>query len=545
MNEEQESSVFIHHESCPRCGSRDNLARYSDGHGHCFGCGHYEHGDGEPQTQERTKIAKELITDGDVQALSKRGIDADTCARFGYVVAVHNGSGVQIAPYRNADGVVVAQKVRDADKNFYSLGDMKAALPLWGMWLWKDAGRKVIITEGEIDAMSVSKMQGNKWPVVSIKNGAQAAEKNIRAALEWLNGFDEVVLCFDNDDPGRAAAIACAEALPPGKAKIANLEPFKDANEMLVKGKGEELINRLWQAKAYRPDGIVSLADIREEILAKPETGLPWFSDTLTKLTYGRRYGEVVAFGAGTGTGKTDWLLEQIEYDTATLGLKVGAFFLEQQPAETAKRIASKHTNKLFYLPDAGWEQQELVDALDAMIKENRLFFYNHFGVTAWDGIKSKIRFLHAHEGVRVFYLDHLTALATGQDNEERVELERIMAEIGGLVKELDILIHLVSHLATPEGKPHEEGGRVMIRHFKGSRAIGFWCHFMFGLERDQQAAALTERQTTTFRILKDRLTGKSVGETVRFRYDAATGRLNELNEDMPARSESDDACPF
>lgn len=33
---------FIKHEPCPECGSRDNLARYDDGSGWCFGCGHYE-----------------------------------------------------------------------------------------------------------------------------------------------------------------------------------------------------------------------------------------------------------------------------------------------------------------------------------------------------------------------------------------------------------------------------------------------------------------------------------------------------------------------
>lgn len=33
---------FQHHESCPRCNSRDNLARYSDGSGWCFGCGLFE-----------------------------------------------------------------------------------------------------------------------------------------------------------------------------------------------------------------------------------------------------------------------------------------------------------------------------------------------------------------------------------------------------------------------------------------------------------------------------------------------------------------------
>ena len=36
-------SQFVRHEPCPGCGSKDNLARYDDGHGHCFGgCGHWE-----------------------------------------------------------------------------------------------------------------------------------------------------------------------------------------------------------------------------------------------------------------------------------------------------------------------------------------------------------------------------------------------------------------------------------------------------------------------------------------------------------------------
>lgn len=32
---------FLHHEPCPKCGSRDNLGVYEDGHKWCFGCGYY------------------------------------------------------------------------------------------------------------------------------------------------------------------------------------------------------------------------------------------------------------------------------------------------------------------------------------------------------------------------------------------------------------------------------------------------------------------------------------------------------------------------
>jgi hypothetical protein len=38
---ENRLSTFSHNEACPRCGSRDNVAVYDDGHKWCFGCSYY------------------------------------------------------------------------------------------------------------------------------------------------------------------------------------------------------------------------------------------------------------------------------------------------------------------------------------------------------------------------------------------------------------------------------------------------------------------------------------------------------------------------
>jgi twinkle protein len=98
----------------------------------------------------------------------------------------------------------------------------------------------VVVTEGEIDAMTVSQLQGNKWPVVSIPSGAQSAKKAIANNIEWLSAFEEVVLMFDMDEPGTRSRRVRA-AVPPGKCKVASL-PLKDANEMLDGGRGPEVI---------------------------------------------------------------------------------------------------------------------------------------------------------------------------------------------------------------------------------------------------------------------------------------------------------------
>lgn len=453
------------------------------------------------------------------------------------------GKPVQIANFRDSSGRLVFQKVRTKDKKFSSRGDIEEA-GLYGQHLWGDGGKRVVVTEGEIDALSVSQMQGNRWPVVSLPNGAKAGAKAIKRSLQWLLGFEEIVLMFDMDEPGQEAARECARLFPPGRCKIAKL-PLKDANDMLLAGREKETIDAIWQAQTYRPDGIVTIADIREAVMKPPEMGFPWFSEALTKITYGRRTGEVYAFGAGTGVGKTDLLTQQMEFDISVLKQPVAIFALEQQPVETVKRLAGKHAKKRFHVPDGSWTAPELANALSELETSGKVFLYDNFGATEWDVIQNTIRFLAHSEGVKLFYLDHLTALAAAEDKEKEA-LERIMSEIGGLVKELDIIIHLVSHLATPEGKPHEEGGRVMIRHFKGSRAIGFWCHFMFGLERNQQDDDERLRSVTTFRILKDRYTGQGTGKCLWFGYDAETASLIELDSDPhSSRDEKDPTDGF
>ncbi|MRN66390.1 toprim domain-containing protein [Brucella sp. 10RB9213] len=547
-----DDSSFIRKESCPSCGSRDNLARYSDGHAYCFGCEHYEPGEGSENPSPKSKATKMLDPiRGEVAALKARGITEETCRKFGYLVGRNRDDKlVQAAPYYDAEGNLVAQKTRDADKNFSVIGSMKEAL-LFGQQLWPSGGRRVVITEGEIDAMSVSQAQGNKWPVVSIPNGAQGAKKSLSKHLEWLNTFQEVVLMFDGDEPGRNATLECLALFPAGKAKVATL-PRKDANEHLKAGEADQIVQAIWNAKVHRPDGIVKLSDIMEEVLRDPEMGLPWFIPRLTEITYGRRWGEVYGFGAGTGIGKTDLFTQQIQYDVLELGQKVGLFFLEQKPAETAKRVAGKFAGKTFHIPDGSWTKDELSEVIEKLDQDDRLSFYDSFGSADWDVIAGAIRFMAHSEGVRIFYLDHLTALADPE--KEKESLEVVMKDMAMLAQELNIIIHFISHLATPEGKPHEEGGRVMIRHFKGSRSIGFWSFFMFGLERDQQHEDERWRSITTFRVLKDRYTGRATGEVIYLGYDRASGKLFETkppedDSNKPfkdeTRSTDDDEIPF
>lgn len=531
---EQESS-YLHKGHCPDCGSSDACAVYTDGHTHCFSCGKHRQGNGEVSSKRRTSVSEEFTPiQGEFKALTSRGINEETCRFFGYTFGVDpkKDRKVQLAPYYNDKRELVAQKWRTADKDFGVIGKLKNALPLFGQHLWGQGGRKVVITEGEIDCMSVSQMQGNKWPVVSVPNGADGAKKSLTAALEWLMTFDEVILMFDMDEPGRKAIEACAPLFPPGKCKVATL-PYKDANECIQKGDGQAIIKAIWEAKEYRPDGIMTVDDLAEEAEKDVPRGRPWWMPTLDELTYGRRDGEIYAFGAGTGVGKTDWFTQSIAFDVMELGLTVGVIYLEQPGTETLRRVAGKVAGKILHVPNAATVEERRA-AIGLLKATQRLYFYNSFGAADWEVIKVKIRFMVLSLGCKHIYLDHLTALVAAEED-ERKTLDRLMEEMASLALELSCTIHFISHLTRPEkGKPHEEGGRVMIRHFRGSNAIGMWSHFMFGLERDQSIPG----SPTIFRVLKDRNTGQSTGNVIGLAYDPSTGLLSECPLD-------DQSSPF
>lgn len=214
--------------------------------------------------------------------------------------------------------------------------------------------------------------------------------------------------------------------------------------------------------------------------------------------------------------------MQQAAYDIHVLGERLGLIFLEQTPTETIVRLAGKLSKRVLHIPDVIVPPEDRKAALEAL--RGRALIYDSWGHADWDVVADKIRYMHHAQGIKVFYLDHLTALADPRNEKE--SMEELMSAMASLAHELMIIIHYISHLTTPDTGSHEEGARVTIRSFKGSRSIGFWSHFMFGMERNQQAEDIDERRITTFRILKDRFTGRSTGTTLPLDYASDQGML-------------------
>jgi twinkle protein len=477
---------------------------------------------------------KPLVPHGEYRDLTKRGISSATCEKWGYHLAEFNGKAVQVANYRDPDThQLVAQKVRFANKDFTTRGDFKQA-PLYGQWLWRDGGKMIVITEGEIDALTVSQLQNNKWPVVSLQSGAQAAKKSIQNALDWLEKFETVVLMFDDDEPGQKAAKACAPLFTPGKCKVARIPGFKDANEALVAGKGALVIDAMWGAKVHRPDGIVAGADtlaLALEVVPNADAPYPW--PAVNEFIKGLRKRELVTITAGTGIGKST-VCREIAASLLKSGERVGYVALEESVQRTVTGFVGIELNTPLHLDRGGITDAQITEAWQSMCGDGNLFLYDHFGSVESDNLVNKVRYLTHGCGCEWIVIDHISIAISGLEIvDERKGIDVMMTRLRSLVEETGVGLLLVSHLKRVEGnRGHEDGVQVSLGHLRGSQAIAQLSDMVIALERNQQGDD-GDGNIATVRVLKNRRSGRT-GIAGYLEYVISTGRLIESSASNP-----------
>jgi len=528
-----QTSKFLRHESCPECGSSDALAIYDNGGRHCFasGCDYHVFGDGEtPMTTQELPKAKPLNMGGVVAAIPQRRLSQETCSRFGVTVEYSSTGEIQkhYYPYYNGEsGEVCAAKVRDVKtKGFHATGDMSGA-GFFGQQ--QCSGNKYItITEGELDALSVYEMFNKQYDVVSLRSGASNAAKEIKEQLEWLESYENIVICFDNDKAGDAALEQVKDLFSPNKLRICKL-PVKDASDMLMANRVKDFTQAWWNAKVYRPDGIVAGTETWDTLVEKRQVkSIPYPWEGLNHITRGHRPYELVTITSGSGMGKSQFIRE-IEYDLLRrCEGNIGVLALEEDLARTSLGIMSVAANRPLHL-----EEDTPVDQLrpfwEATLGTGRYYLFDHWGSTSADNLLARVRYMAKALDCRYVVLDHLSIVVSSQESgDERKAIDEIMTKLRTLVAETGIGLFLVSHLRRSQGKAHEDGAQISLGELRGSQAIAQLSDIVIGMERDQQNANEDIRNTTTVRVLKNRYTGET-GPACYLQYDRSTGRMTEV----------------
>ena len=542
----EDQSKFVRHEPCPKCGSKDNLARYSDGHAVCFsgGCSHYEHGNGDVVEFKSRKEATPLneVT-GVTAAITDRRISQDTCRKFGVTVEYGNDGHIvkHHYPYFDKDtGELRGAKTRLVDsKQFFAQGSFDN-VGLFGQQAFKEGGKYITVVEGELDALAVSEMFDGKWPVVSIRSGAASAAKDIKANLEWLESFENVVLCFDNDKVGQEAARQCLDLFSPNKVKNVALS-MKDAGDMLKQGKIKQFVQEWWNAKTYRPDGIVAGVDTWDLVVEQENIrSIPYPWQCLNELTHGFRPKELVTITSGSGMGKSQIIRELQYYMLNATEDNIGILALEEDIPKTTLGLMSLAAEQPLHL-DKNITREEKRKYWEMTLGTGRYYLLDHWGSTHEENLLSRVRYMAKGLDCKWIFLDHLSIVVSDQEQgDERKAIDSIMTKLRQLVQETGIGLFLVSHLRRPSGgKGHEDGAQVSLADLRGSAAIAQLSDMVIGLERNQQHKDEEVRNTTTVRVLKNRFAGLT-GPACYLYYDKDSGRMTETNCPITDDNESE-----
>ena len=527
MEDINAGSDFIRHLPCENCGSSDANSLYTDGHTFCFSCNTYRHSDNDdkgdlPLSTEKSEYN---FVAGDIKSLIKRKLTLETCQKFNYQVGTLNGKSVQIANYYNKKRKLVFQKLRFPNKEFSTIGNIEQAT-LYGQHLWKSKGKIVCVCEGEVDTMSLSQLFNHRYPVVGIPNGVNGAVKALKKQLEYLESFESIVLMYDQDKQGQDCANECAELFTIGKCKIANWE-LKDVNDMLIADRGEEIIKAMWEARPWRPDGIVGGTELWELVKEPTERAVAMYPyEGLNKKLYGLRKREIVTVTGGSGIGKS-LLVKEITYKLIKDGFRIGIISLEESLKRTCEGIIGIHLNKPIHIEKEGIDEGSLKTAFEATVGNGNVFLYDHWGSISEETILNKIKYFSKALDIDFLVIDHISIIVSGLETyDERKTIDVLMTKLRSLVEQLNIGCVIISHLKRPEGnKDHTDGLQTSLGQLRGSSSIGQISDIVIGVERS--TSDVQEEAKTTLRILKNRFAGIT-GVAAYLKYSNEKNRLLE-----------------
>lgn len=574
------------HQPCPKCGSSDSLAIYED-HSYCFskcgwirGGGSAELGGGDltsvktynPQgcfdkkfltsgkdrgiislsNTSRDTIGVpieslpneyDIITNNNkpkdnlrymnkdykLETIAHRGLTKETMERYGIKYRVDSDGLPFACQFECGDD---ARKVRPTEKKtFHWEGNAANRLPLFGMDKFPSGSAKAItITEGEYDAASVYQMMGSKYPAVSITSGCNGAARDCSQAFKYLNSFELIYICFDNDEPGREAAKQVAELFDVNKVRIVQLdETLKDANEYLQKNREQAFNKCWWGSKQYLPQGVISTYEDIRSVLSGTRTAniADYPFPTLNDMAYGIRTKEIALFTAMEGIGKTE-VFRAIEHNVLkTTDHNIAVVHIEEEDKRSVQGLISYELGYPCHLPDYSASVDEQLEAYSKLVRrDGRVFYYSHFGTDDADAILDVIRYLVVSCGCKLVFLDHITMMVTGlREEDERRLLDYVSTRLAMMVHQHDFALIMISHI-NDDGKT------------RGSRNISKVAHLHVQLDRDKLAETLEARNTTKLTVHKNRF-GYKTGDAGYLIFDPHTFTVKEKTLDNTQESVS------
>jgi len=503
------------HQKCPytSCGSSDAFDWHTDKHvGMCRSCGkaYPTKGmkafdwaaeayplKGKPQRVEEEDMKDTLDTHFGVgEFVEHRGIQPRTMETYGCKTYFDSQNNPIKHVYVYPDG---GTKTREFPKSFH-VKNFKSD-SLFGMNLFPAGSAKMVtITEGELDAMSAYQMLGSKYPVVSLPS-ATPSRKLLENAKDWLGSFEKIYLSLDSDEKADKFATSLMHLFPGRVYKVPH-DKFKDANEFLQAGAGEQYRSVWWSSGLYTPDNIYATEERFLELLhdTQESSYIPTGIDSLDEKILGLMRGHVTVIKAATGLGKSEFM-RYLEYNFIKNHptVKFATWHLEETKLRSLLGVVSYYLKDNLTRKDLIEKKGRMKDVEEAIryITHNTGYMQFHLQEDAdADTLIEQIRVLTQVYGCEYIFFEPISDVINANDDKSK---ESLLADLSIRLSKLaaDLNVGIVSI-----GHTNDAG------EFKYCRMIGQRASVIIDLERDKEADNMVDRNTTRLVVKKNRPCG-------------------------------------
>lgn len=591
---ELQSGVLLNKFPCPSCLSNDNLLVYvkhdESGKEYLDGACMTPQCDNKFMTEAMLKeqgvlddgfvapkvkpVVKTAITKAEYKALISRtshdttqpdgslyrSIKPETAHFYGHLFE-RDSSGEIIRTYypetkstfKGELNSLRGYKSRDLPKVFgrHNVGIVGTSNDLSGSHKFTSGGKWILIVAGEEDKLAAAQMlrdyqiqrkqeDYDRIAVVGIHCGEGSLAKVCANSYDFLDTFEEIILCMDNDEAGRKSVQEAIKVLPENKVKVMTTS-LKDCSEMLQQGKQKQFISDFYSAKPLIETGIKSASEaslgIEEYLLAEKITLPPHLHRVQDALRGGlKSTGSIVNIIGNTSVGKTFFSDVLVHHFIFNSPLKPTILSIERTAAELTLDLYSYHLGQNLTWFEEGADALEYLHREDVKDLCNNMLVDEFGEPRFWiiddregtiDVLKKQIERAVKQNSSKLIVLDVLTDVIRSLPLDEQESFLQYQKQM----KKEGIVFVNILHTRKPSNEKGEQGfKRVNEYDILGSGSIPQSADINIVLNRNKMATDPIERNTTYVDIPKCRggLTGSDI---CKLYYDPMTRRQYDLDD--------------
>jgi KaiC/GvpD/RAD55 family RecA-like ATPase len=413
----------------------------------------------------------------------------------------------------------------------------------------------LLICEGEMDVLAL--VNQGYTNVVGI-SGADSKKADWADLLELPK---KLYLVLDNDEAGIKGAKTFTDRFGVDRFHIVNIphEPLdepvvdkhgtrttiSDVNEYFQIGHTVEDFNQLLEeAKPFDIEGATSMQSAFDEIIADYEERgnmnrkylFLWPSVNLKAK--GIDDGDLIAILAARKTGKTTFVLNQLEHMLTTYGINVHFECLEMTPKQLTKKWAAMYMG----INEDDLTIDQIQEAKTADRKRPHHFYFTQSNPRNEDDMMNIMRKMARRYAIGAACFDNLqglvdTTITKSERGNRPAYISSITKKFKRLANELKYPLFLIS-----QPKNVEDGAMVSATDSEGSGALANDSDLFFTLNRArevkmkmEQMASLgkfeTNRSHSDDMYVETALSRRSFGGFVTLKIDGAKSTIREYND--------------